>query len=65
MAASFATPLSHRRRLIVTLLAGILAVQAITVGVFGVSAWNSGHENASRFAERTIDLASVTARSRV
>lgn len=59
------TPLRRRHRAITLMLIGLLAIQAVTLGVFGVMLWNDRSRAAGDSAERTINLAGQAATARV
>lgn len=59
------SPLRRWRRLILALLGGLLAVQALTLGLFAISTWRSNASQSKEFVDQAVSAASISAADQI
>lgn len=59
------SPLRRWRRLILALLGGLLAVQALTLGLFAISTWRSNETQSQEFVDQAVSAASIAAADQI
>jgi len=59
------SPLRRWRRLILALLGGLLAVQALTLGLFAISTWRSNETQSQEFLDQAVSAASIAAADQI